>query len=248
MKRVAVVTGGSKGIGLEIALTFVRNEYIVFVISRTAPNIKDQLAKQIRFIEGDISDERNVKSAFEEISRQCGKIDVLINNAGFSEWRPLELIDSEFLDKIFSVNVKGSFFAAKYAAKSMDSGSSIVNISSIAGKRGSTNNSAYVATKFAMNGFTQSLAKELGPRGIRVNGVCPVLIMTPGLEEALSSKHSPGYPDTEEFLKAFIASQSALKRLPTSLDVAEVCIFLASSRASSITGQNLNVDCGVVPS
>jgi 3-oxoacyl-[acyl-carrier protein] reductase/meso-butanediol dehydrogenase/(S,S)-butanediol dehydrogenase/diacetyl reductase len=95
--------------------------------------------------------------------------------------------------------------------------------------------------------LTQSLSKELGPKGIRVNAVCPVLIETPGLLDALGSQHSPANSDTNKFLANFAANQTALGRLPTVTEVAQLCFFLASNNASGITGQSINVDCGVLP-
>ena len=123
----------------------------------------------------------------------------------------------------------------------------IINISSIAGKRGSANNSAYVASKFGMNGLTQSLAKELGARGIRVNALCPVLIDTDGLLEAMREPHAPGNDDPVTFIANFASDNAALKRLPTGAEVGSICIMLASNAASAITGQCINVDCGVFP-
>jgi NAD(P)-dependent dehydrogenase (short-subunit alcohol dehydrogenase family) len=123
-----------------------------------------------------------------------------------------------------------------------------VNVSSLAGKRGSANNSAYCAAKFAVNGMTQSLAKELGPRGIRVNAVCPVYVETEQLRVALSEPASPANgQDVEGYLAAFASTQTALGRLPTAQEVAETVWFLASDAASAITGQCLNVDCGTLP-
>jgi NAD(P)-dependent dehydrogenase (short-subunit alcohol dehydrogenase family) len=127
-------------------------------------------------------------------------------------------------------------------------GGSIINISSLAGKRGSANNSVYCAAKFGVNGITQSLAKELGPKGIRVNAVCPVYVRTEGLDEALAQPNSPTRgADTTRFLSDFASSQSALGSIPTADQIAATCVFLASSAAGAITGQCLNVDCGVMP-
>ena len=129
----------------------------------------------------------------------------------------------------------------------MKANSSIINISSLAGKRGSTNNSAYVASKFGVNGLTQSLAKEFGSRNIRVNAVCPVLISTQGLLKALNHDDAPGRGDPKKFIKNFTKSNSALLRMPTALEVGQTCVYLASENASAITGQCINVDCGVLP-
>jgi NAD(P)-dependent dehydrogenase (short-subunit alcohol dehydrogenase family) len=124
-----------------------------------------------------------------------------------------------------------------------------VNISSLAGKRGSANNSVYCASKFGVNGLTQALAKELGAKGIRVNAVCPVYIRTEGLEEALDAPQSPAAGrDVTAYLDEFAKSQAALQALPTERQVASACVFLASAAAGAITAQCINVDCGVLPS
>lgn len=178
---------------------------------------------------------------------RTGRLDAYINNAGYSEWRPIDAIDDDFLDDILATNLKGAFWGAKAAATALSHGGVIINVSSLAGKRGTANNSAYVATKFGMNGMTQALAKELGPKGIRVNGVCPVLIPTPGLMTALESAYAPGGDNAITWMQDFAKTQSALGRLPTGREVADLCVYLASNAASAITGQNINVDCGVLP-
>ena len=170
-----------------------------------------------------------------------------INNAGFSEWRPIEEIDEEFLTSIIETNLMGYFWGAQAAASILQSGSSLINISSLAARRGTPNNSAYVATKFGVAGLTQSLAKELGPKGIRVNAVCPVLVKTEGLVEALKLETSPAAGEPDKFLNNFASTQTALGALPTASQVADLCFFLSSEQALAITGQSINVDCGVLP-
>ena len=154
---------------------------------------------------------------------------------------------ARLLTNIFETNLFSYFWGAQAAASSLSKGGSIINISSLAAKRGTTNNSAYSATKFGVTALTQSLCKELGMQGIRVNAVCPVLIDTPGLLTALRNEQSPSGDDTREFLENFAASQTALGRLPTANEVAKLCLFLSSKEASGITGQSINVDCGVLP-
>ena len=126
---------------------------------------------------------------------------MLVNNAGLSAWRPLHEIDEAFWQDMVDTNLKSVLFACQAAAPNLPRGGSIINISSLAGKRGSANNSVYCSTKFGVNGITQALAKELGTLGIRVNAVCPVYVHTDGLEEALREKHSPtGSQDISGYL------------------------------------------------
>jgi 3-oxoacyl-[acyl-carrier protein] reductase/meso-butanediol dehydrogenase/(S,S)-butanediol dehydrogenase/diacetyl reductase len=178
---------------------------------------------------------------------RTGRLDVYVNNAGFSEWRPIGEIDEKFFDEMIGTNLKGAFWGCKAAVSAMTGVGSIINISSIAGKRGSANNTLYCASKFGMNGLTQALAKEVGPRGIRVNAVCPVMIPTEGLIDALKSPYGPAKGDPDVFISKFAVDNAALKRLPTGPEVAALCVFLASEAASAITGQCINVDCGVFP-
>jgi len=247
-KKTVVITGGNRGIGLSITEAFVDAGFSVFVGARNEAGLVTRFGDSVRYLKTDVrnaADHQNLVSLAVEVT---GRLDVFINNAGYSEWRPIAAIDEEFLDDIIATNLKGAFWGCKAAVQAMGEGSSIINISSIASKRGSANNSAYVATKFAMNGLTQSLAKEVGPRGIRVNGVCPVLIPTDGLLEALKSPYGPAANgDGAGFIAKFAQDNAALKRLPTGAEVAAMCLFLASDAASAITAQNINVDCGVFP-
>lgn len=246
-RRTVVITGGTRGIGLDITVAFAQAGYDVFVGARAKPEA-GALPASVTVVETDVRREADVARLVDTAVKATGRLDALVNNAGYSEWRPIEKIDEAFLSDILGTNLMGAFWGCKAAAAAMVSGASIVNVSSLAGKRGSSNNSAYVASKFAMNGLTQSLCKELGPRGIRVNGVCPVLVPTPGLLEALRHPDSPtGGQEPGEFFANFAAGNAALKRLPTGAEVAATCLFLASPAASAVTGQNLNVDCGVFP-
>jgi 3-oxoacyl-[acyl-carrier protein] reductase/meso-butanediol dehydrogenase/(S,S)-butanediol dehydrogenase/diacetyl reductase len=248
MSRTVIITGGSKGIGWGLVQTFASNGYKVVSGSRSFINeVPKQIAANIKQIEIDVKNKGDhiklVKTALE----WTGKLDCYINNAGYSEWRDLQSIDDPFLTDIFQTNLFGYFWGAQAAMTAMTKGGSIINISSLAAKRGTSNNSAYSATKFGVTGLTQSLCKELGPKGIRVNAVCPVLVETPGLIAALNSDKSPAGLDSSKFLNDFAISQSALGRLPTINEVAELCLFLSSEKASGITGQSINIDCGVLP-
>jgi NAD(P)-dependent dehydrogenase (short-subunit alcohol dehydrogenase family) len=246
-KKTAIITGGNRGIGFNITESFIQAGYTVIVGARNENGIEKKLPSKPTFMRTDVRNESDMFALVQKAIDLTGRLDVFVNNAGFSKWLPIDKIDNEFLNDILATNLKSVFWGCKAAVSVMKRGGSIINISSIAGKRGSLNNSAYVATKFAMNGLTQSLAKELGPREIRVNGVCPVLVATEGLFDALKSPHAPANGKPEEFIKKFATENSALKRLPTAKEVAAMCVFLASDSASAITGQNINVDCGVYP-
>lgn len=246
-QKSVVITGGNRGIGLDITEAFVNAGYFVVVGARQERGLKDRFGDHIVFQEIDVRNESDHKKLVELAVKRTGRLDVYVNNAGFSAWSPIEKIDGAFLDDMLNTNLKGAFWGCKSAASELKSGGSIINISSIAGKRGSANNSAYAASKFGMNGLTQSLAKELGSRGIRVNALCPVLIDTDGLLEAMREPYAPGNGDPVTFIAKFADDNAALKRLPTGAEVASMCIVLASNSASAITGQCINVDCGVFP-
>lgn len=245
--KTVIITGGSRGIGRAIAGSFLENEYHVLIGARHDSGVVEQLGGQVRFAATDVQEESEHVALVETALDWTGQLDVYVNNAGYSEWRPIQLIDDSFFDDMMNTNLKGAFWGCKAAADALGPDGSIINVSSIAGKRGSTNNSMYCASKFGMNGLTQALAKELGPRSIRVNAVCPVLVPTDGLIEALEGPHAPAGGDVEGFLDNFAASQAALARLPGASEVGDMCVFLASRQASAITGQCINVDCGVFP-
>jgi NAD(P)-dependent dehydrogenase (short-subunit alcohol dehydrogenase family) len=246
--RTVVVTGGSRGIGAAISAAFYESGYRVVIAGRVDTGLATALGERALFVSTDV---RQISSMREMVKRAVdwsGRLDVVVNNAGISAWRSLASIDEEFWQDMIDTNLRSVLFACQAAALCLPRGGSIINISSLAGKRGSTNNSVYCATKFGVNGITQSLAKELGPAGIRVNAVCPVYVRTEGLDEALENTVSPtAGQETSEYLAAFATSQTALGILPTAQQVAATCVFLASEAAAAITGQCLNVDCGVMP-
>ena len=248
MSRTVVITGGSKGIGWEIAQTFARDGYKVISGSRTLrEDLPSDISGSIKQLVIDVKNREDHFKLVEAALEWGNNLDCYINNAGFSEWRSIDAIDRNFLTDIFETNLFGYFWGSQAATSALHEGGSILNISSLAAKRGTKNNSAYSASKFGVTGLTQSLSKELGPKGIRVNAVCPVLIETPGLMTALDAKYSPADKNIPSFLENFTQSQSALGRLPTTNEVAQLCLFLASEKASGISGQSINIDCGVLP-
>lgn len=245
--RTAVVTGGNRGIGLDITKAYLNAGYAVVVGARSEGGLSALGSDRVRFEPTDVKDPAAHVRLAQAATAWKGRLDAWVNNAGFSAWRPVGEIDEAFLEDVLGTNLKGAFWGCKAAAAVMTAGGSIINISSIASKRGTANNSAYCASKFGMNGLTQALAKELGARGIRVNALCPVLIATEGLVEALHGPYAPGGGDVEGFLRKFSAEQTALGRLPSAAEVGAMCVMLSSESASAVTAQCINVDCGVFP-
>lgn len=245
-QKVVVITGGTRGIGRAITQLFHKHGYRVAVCSRSAPNASLPVGIYHGVVDVRCREEVNRFAA--AVHDRFGTLDVLVTCAGVSRWRGINDIDEDFVEEIVGTNVLGTLWGCAAAAARMKAGGCIVNVSSLAGKRGSANNSAYCAAKFAVNGITQSLAKELGPRGIRVNAVCPVYVKTEHIVASLSEPASPaGGGDVGVYLASFASSQTALGRLPSAQEVAEAVFFLASSSASAITGQCINVDCGTLP-
>ncbi len=248
IQRSVIVTGGGKGIGAAISKAFYENGDAVIIASRSDNGLAEALGERALFVAVDVRYLEELHRVARTAVEWTGRLDVFVNNAGFSEWRPLEKVGEAFWETMIDTNLKGVFFGCQAAAANLTERGVIINISSLAGKRGSANNAVYCASKFGVNGITQALAKELGTRGIRVNSVCPVYVETEGLLEALANKAAPpAGQDVGVYLRKFAASNSALGTLPVSAEIAQTCIFLASSAASAITGQCINVDCGVLP-
>lgn len=249
MKRgqTIVITGGNRGIGKVIAETFLKAGWDVAVCSRSARC--SDLPSAIRHFEVDVRNRAAIGRFLEEGVRETGRLDCFVNCAGASRWKPLHEIDEQFVTEIVETNLLGTLWGSQAAAPYLREGGTILNVSSLAGKRGSANNTAYCAAKFAVNGITQSLAKELGPRGIRVNAVCPVYVQTPTILQSLGEPASPvGGQTVSDYLGDFAKTQTALKRLPTEQEIADLVFYLASDKANAITGQCINIDCGVLPS
>ncbi len=238
--KTAVITGGSRGIGYATVQAFLREgAAVILTASRqeTANKAITGLRQEfpdasVEAIWPDLTDPKAVAQAFDTIAEKYGAIDILVNNAGISDQVPLDKYTEEGFDKVMDVNVKAVFNCAQAAAKHMTAKGSgvILNTSSMVSVYGQPSGSAYPISKFAVNGLTLSLARELGPKGIRVNAVAP------GITETDMMKAVP-----KEVIAPLIA-QIPLRRLGQPEDIANAFLFLASDDASYITGVVLQVD------
>lgn len=238
--KVAIITGGSRGIGFATAERFLEEGAVVIITAsrpdsaqKGADRLKERHpAATVEAISPDLSSLAAVRSAFKDIVSRYGRIDILVNNAGVSESTPFTEYTEEAFDKVMDLNVKGVFNATKAASEFMISqGSGVVlSTSSMVSIYGQPSGIAYPASKFAVNGLTVSLARELGPKGIRVNAVAP------GITETDMMKAVP-----KEILDPMI-HQIPLRRLGQPEDIANAFVFLASDEASYITGVVLSVD------
>lgn len=243
-----IITGGTKGIGRKIAEAFLADGATVIAASRSAPLEAKESAKGFFEMRADVREAKDHVRLVDFAKSKTGRLDAYVNCAGISIWKPIEKVDQEFWDLLLRTNLEGAYWGCQAASSALQKGGAIVNLSSLAGKRGSANNSVYCASKFGLNGITQALAKELGPRGIRVNAVCPVYVETETILESLKDPVSPaGGKPVGPYLAEFAKSQAALQRLPLAEEVAKACLWLASPNASAVTGQCINVDCGVLP-
>ena len=226
--KICFVTGGSKGIGKSIAEAFLEKGYsVVSTYNNTLPENKN-----IDYIKYNALDSKDIKSAVDYVIGKYGKIDVLVNNLGISKAGLLQDYTDDNFNEVISVNTKSVFDFCKGFAPYMinQKRGSIINISSIWGVYGASNESLYSLSKGAVNSFTKALAKELGPSGIKVNAVCPGVIKTDML-------NSYSKEDLEELKNA-----TPLLRLGEPKDVAELVLFLAE--AEFITGEIITVDGG----
>ncbi len=238
--KIAIITGGSRGIGFATADRFLQEGAIVILTASTQESADRAVAKlrekhphaTVAGISPDLSQLESVRKAFREVTVQYGCVDILVNNAGVSESTPFTEYTEEAFDKVMDLNVKGVFNATRVASECMVARGKgvILSTSSMVSIYGQPSGIAYPTSKFAVNGLTVSLARELGPKGIRVNAVAP------GITETDMMKAVP-----KQVIEPMI-QQIPLRRLGQPEDIANAFVFLASEEASYITGVVLSVD------
>ncbi|MDO4979140.1 MAG: 3-oxoacyl-ACP reductase family protein [Candidatus Saccharibacteria bacterium] len=238
--KVVVVTGGSRGIGFATVRAFLKEgAKVILCASReeTATKAVEELKKEFNdaSVEGiwpNLFDYDTVKEAIDKIVKDYGRIDVLINNAGMSDSKPFIDYTSEDFDKVMDLNLKSVYNCSRAVVDTMkEQGNGVIlNTSSMVSIYGQPSGMAYPTSKFAVNGLTKSLARELGPLGIRVNAVAPGITNTDMMQAV-----------PKEVIEPLIA-RIPLRRLGEAEDIANAFVFLASDKASYINGIVLSVD------
>ena len=240
--RNAVVTGAGAGIGQAVARRLAADGAAVAILDVDLPAAEKAAAEiggRAIACGADVSDAAQVKAAVQRVHEKLGPVHVLVNNAGIEAFEPFTEIREEIWDRIFSVNVRGTFLCTQTVVPDMiDSGwGRIINISSSSAQTGAPLMVHYSASKAALFGFTRSLALELGPHGITVNAVPPSMIDTPMLRR--SEREGRLGPGIQALAESF-----PVRRAGTPEDVAWACSYLASEEASFVTGQLLGVNGG----
>jgi 3-oxoacyl-[acyl-carrier protein] reductase len=242
--KVAVVTGASKGIGAGIAKEFAEAGASVVVNyasdKQGADRVVDEITKRggkAIAIQGNVAKKADVEKLFAEAEKAFGKIDIVVNNAGVYEFMPLEEVTEQQFHRMFDTNVLGILLVTQEGLKHFNAnGGSIINISSLASSLTPPTGVIYNATKAAVDAITRTLAKELGPRKIRVNSINPGMVVTEGV---LAGGYSEG-----DMRKTF-ESLTPLGRIGETEDIAPAAVFFASDGSAWITGETLVIAGGL---
>jgi len=238
--KVAIVTGGSRGIGYATVQAFLR-EGATVILAASSPASAQKAVDKLRLefpeatiggIGPDLSNYEEVKAVFDQVIETYGKVDILVNNAGMADSTPFAKYTEDTFDKVIDLNVRAMYHTTRAIIDHMiERGNGVVlNTSSMVGQHGQPAGIAYPTSKFAVNGFTRSLARELGPKGIRVNAVAPGITETDMMKAVPKAVIDP------------LIAEIPLRRLGQPEDIANAFVFLASDEASYITGNILAVD------
>ena len=241
--KVAVVTGASKGIGAAIARHMATEGASVVVNYSSSKQGAERVVEEITkaggrgiSVKADVSDPAEIERLFAEAGKAYGTVDILVNNAGVYDFAPVEDLTEDHFHRQFNLNVLGLLLATRAAVKQFSpEGGSVINISSVVSTVGFPGTVVYSGTKGAVDSVTRSLAKELGPRGIRVNAINPGMIETEGV-------HAAGIADSE--LRQQVEAQTPLGRIGQPDDIAKVAVFFASDDSGWVTGETLMVSGG----
>jgi NAD(P)-dependent dehydrogenase (short-subunit alcohol dehydrogenase family) len=243
-----LVTAGAAGIGRAIADAFVAHDARVFVCDISPKALEDCRREQPSIIaeEADVADEAAIGRLFDKVQAQLGGLDVLVNNAGIAgPTSEVDKMDPREWRRTIDVNLNSHFYCTRRAVPMLKrSQGAIVNISSVAGRLGYAYRLPYAATKWAIVGMTESLAKELGPFGIRVNAILPGIVAGPRIERVITDRAKAVGVAYAEMERQYLEKIS-LRRMVTAEDVAQTALFLCSDAGRNISGQPISV-CGNV--
>src|SRR6476660_8690093 len=242
--KVAVVTGASKGIGAGIAKEFAAEGAAVIVNYASSKTDADKVVNEITkrggkavAVQGSVAKKADVERLFAEAEKAFGKIDIVVNNAGVYEFVPLEEVTEQQFHRMFDTNVLGMLLSTQEALKHFNAdGGSVINISALASSLTPPTAVVYNATKGAVDAITRTLAKELGPRKIRVNSVNPGMVITDGVISA-------GFHESD--FRKMLESQTPLGRVGQTDDIAPAAVFFASDDSKWITGETLLIAGGL---
>lgn len=244
--KVAIVTGGSKGIGWGVATVFAQEGAKVVVVARD-PQAGEQTAEEIRykggeaiFVACDVSNEEQVKAMVQQTLDTYGKIDILVNNAGVGIYKSVLDTTSEEWDRCLSIDLKSVFLCSKYVIPQMQAlgKGAIINMSSVHSRSTVGSVAPYVASKGGITALTRNMAIDYGPV-IRVNTISPGWVLTPLIQGIFDSSDRPAEK------QGLIEQRQVMKRIGTPEDIGHAAAFLASDEASFITGTELFVDGGL---
>ncbi|WP_313627114.1 glucose 1-dehydrogenase [Kosakonia sp.] len=239
--KIALVTGGTSGIGLATAQELAEQGARVFITGRRQAELDaavERIGSSATGIRADASVMADLDAVFAQIAKSAGRLDILFANAGGGEMLPLGAITEEHFDRIFATNVRGVLFTVQKALPLLVNNASIILTGSTTSVKGTASFSVYSASKAAVRNFARSWALDLQGRGIRVNVVSPGPVRTPGLGELVPDEHRQGLFDA-------LAAQVPLGRLGEPQEIGKVVAFLASDASSFINGAELFVDGGM---
>ena len=246
--KLAIVTGGGSGIGEATAKVFAEAGATVVVIGRRS-ELLERVAKEIggHAMVCDVSDQAQVRKMFAQALKISVQIDILLNNAGGAgPIAPVAEVDMEAWIQCMNINLVGAMFCLQEAARIMGAqkSGSIINMSSLMGIQGYPMRSAYVASKFALIGITETMARELGPLNVRVNALMPGAVSGENMDRILARRAEVEGRSTEEIERENYTDIAALKRWVSPEEVGRAALYYASDLSSAITGDKMKVDCG----
>jgi 3-oxoacyl-[acyl-carrier protein] reductase len=233
--KVAIVTGASGGLGEAMALALAEQGAKVAILDlKDGSRVVKKLKNKSKYYKLDVTNEKDIENVVNQVKKEFGFIDILINNAGIYFPTPITKTRVEDWDKMLNINLRGYFLMVKHCIPKMKKGGKIINISSIAGHHAFAGSSAYNASKGAVIQLTKTMALEYAPMGINVNAICPGIFVTPMTKGLLNS------------MQPIIKNSIPLKRAGQAKEIGGLAVYLASDEASYMTGSIITIDGGWV--